>query len=124
MLSGCQELLQPVSNEPNAPLLVEPVVETAVDLGALLGLVWPPLLPIATLVGGIFTAHKRLKPKLEKAQNSSDKYFAAGETLATVLEDIKTEQPEVWKVIGPKITKATMATNEIGSAIDGFRGKS
>jgi len=123
VVSGCQELLQPVSTEPNAPILIEPVVETGIGLAGLLGVLWPPLIPIATAAGGLFAGYKQLKPKLDEATSSKDKYFAGGEALAGVLENIKTENPDVWKLIGPKITEATKATNDIGAAIDGFRGK-
>lgn len=121
LFAGCAELMQPVNNEPNAPPLIEPVVETGIGLGQLLGTLWPPLLPIATAAGGIFAGYKRLKPKLQQAQTDADKYFAAGETLASVLDDIKKNQPETWQVIGPKIADATKSISDIEQAIRGFR---
>ena len=122
LVCGCEQLMQPISTEPNAPALIEPVIDSGVALGQGLGVLWPPLGMIATAVAGIFAGYKKLKPQLEQAKGTSEKYHAAGATLASVLEDVKKNQPEVWKVIGPKIADATRATSDVEAAIKGFRG--
>lgn len=126
MFAGCQQAVGPdgVVLDPNAPPLIEPIVETGISLAQLLGAIWPPLIPIATAAGGLFAGYKRLKPRIQEAQKASDKYLAAGETLTNVLEDIKKNEPELWAKIGPRIQEATSSSvvTALENTIREFRG--
>lgn len=126
IVAGCQKAVGPdgVVLDPNAPPLIEPVIETGITLAQLLGAIWPPLIPIGTLAGGIFAAYKRLKPQIQEAQTAKDKYLAAGETLTGVLEDIKKNEPTVWAQIGPRIEKATSSSvvTALENTLREFRG--
>lgn len=125
MMVGCEPATGPggVATDPNAPTPIEIGAEAAITLTQVLGALWPPLIPIATAAGGVFAGYKRLKPKLQEAQQTSDKYYAAGETLTSVLEDIKTNEPELWAKIGPRIKAATSskAVTAIENTIREFR---
>jgi len=115
--------MRPVSNEPNAPPMIDPVIQTTQGVGAILSPLWPPAGMLLTAVGGLFAGYKKLKPKLDEAKTQEEKYLAGGKALSSILEDIKSQNPTVWKQIAPKINLARMQAENIGAAIDGFRGK-
>ena len=108
-------------NIPAANTQIEDSVDAAITLTQALGALWPALLPIGTAAGGIFGAYKRLKPKIAEANESTDKCLAAGSTLTTILEDIKQNEPALWKKIGPKIKAASESAKDIESTITDFR---
>lgn len=110
--------------DPNTTItkIIEDTAEGAVGLTQLLSTLWPALIPVGTAGAGILAAYKRLKPKIQAAQDERNKYHAGGATLAIVLEDIKLNEPEMWEKIGPKIAKATDRNEDIFDAIKGFRG--
>ena len=119
---GCEEMKAAIS-EPNNPTVasLEDAAEGAVGLTQVLGAIWPVLIPIGTAAGGVLAAYKRLKPKIIESQKQGDKYYAAGESLAAVLEDIKMNEPELWAKIAPKIEDAAKSATEIENTIRGFR---
>jgi len=120
IMIGCQDGM--ILSDPNVVGQIEVVAEQGITLTQILGMLFPALLPIGTAAAGLLAMYKRLKPKIKAAQDETDKYHAGGATLAMVLEDIKTNEPEMWKKIGPEIAKATSTSKDIESAIRGFRG--
>lgn len=122
MFSGCSGEAEIIS-DPNTIVAIEAAAEGAVGLTQLLGALWPALIPIGTAGAGVLAAYKRLKPKIKAATENSDKYFAGGKALATILEDIKLNEPDMWVKIGPEIAKATELSVDIQSTIKGFRGE-
>lgn len=120
LFTGCGPETAEIISDPNV-VVIESAVEGAVGVVGLLGTLWPALIPIGTAGAGILAAYKRLKPKIIEANKENEKYYAAGETLATVLEDIKTNEPDLWEKIGPKIADATKTASDIEETIRGFR---
>jgi len=130
-VAGCMEALwtNPETGEqtkyhyidPNQAGKIEQPVEAAITLLSLLSTVWPFLTPIATAAGGICLAWKRLKPKLIASENEKDNFYRGGEILAYVLEETKTNHPDVWKEIGPMIESLIKHDSDIENAIRGFR---
>ena len=108
-------------SDPNTVAAIESTADAAVTLTQGLGALWPALIPIGTAAGGILAAYKRMKPKIEAANKTTDKCLAAGSTLTTILEDIKNNEPALWKKIGPKIKAASESAKDIESTITDFR---
>lgn len=100
---------------------VEAIAETAVAGGAAASGFLPWLVPFVTAGAAGLATWKKIRPKLEKATNERDSYYKGGEVLASVLQDIKTSQPEVWEKIGPLIEEASKPVGLAGDAIRGFR---
>ena len=117
---GCEQAQQ-IITDPNTVSTIENVAETGVTLTQLLGSLWPALIPIGTAGAGVLAVYKRLKPKLIEATKSKDKYFAGGEMLTEILEDIKLNEPDIWAKIGPEIKKMSIH-KDVESALKGFRG--
>jgi len=100
---------------------VEDVAETLITTGSIASSFLPWLAPfVAAAVGG-FATWKKIRPKLNQATNERDSYYKGGEVLAIALDDIKTNQPEVWAKIVPAIEKATGPIGHAENAIRGFR---
>lgn len=119
--AGCEQGDGTIVTDPNTISQLETVAEGAVGLTQALGALWPALIPIGTAAGGVFATYKRLKPKIKESEEQGYKYYAAGETLANILEDIKINEPLLWKKIGPKIADATKTVSDIEDTIRGFR---
>ena len=120
VLSGCDQANQIIS-DPNTMPQIESGAEAAVTLTQILGTIWPALIPVGAAGGGILAAYKRLKPKIVESQRQGDKYYAAGETLAAILDDIKLNHPDIWEKMKPKITEVTKAGSDLENTIRGFR---
>lgn len=112
----------PDPNVVNKLVPVEAVAEAGVGVLGVLSMLWPGLLPVATAAGGILGTYKKLRPQVVAKTNEADSYYKAGELLTEALEDIKTNQPETWKVVGPAITKALAPVSKAENVIRGFRG--
>ena len=121
LLAGCSGEAE-IITDPNTIVAIEAAAEGAVGLTQLLSALWPALIPIGTAGAGVLAAYKRLKPKIKAAQAETNKYYAGGETLAMILDDMKLNHPDLWKKIGPEIAKASEASEDVSDAIRGFRG--
>jgi len=120
VIVGCNP--EQIISDPNVVSQIESVAEQGVTLTQTLGLIWPALLPIGGVAGGILGAYKRLKPKIKAAQDETNKCQAGGEVLADILEDVKNNEPDMWKKIGPQIAEASKISGNVSDAIRGFRG--
>ena len=120
LFMGCGEG-QKIITDPNTVKIIEDTAGAAVTITQGLGALWPALIPIGTAGAGILAAYKRLKPKIEAANKTTDKCLAAGSTLTTILEDIKVNEPDLWKKIGPKIAAASESAKDIETTIADFR---
>lgn len=121
LFTGCGPELVETANDPKVTA-IESAAEGVVGVVGALGTLWPALIPVAAGGAGVLGAYKRLKPKILEANKDNEKYYAAGSTLATILEDIKVNEPEVWAKVGPKIADATKTAGDIENTIRGFRG--
>ena len=109
------------SVDPNVAAKAELTAEAGITLVQALGLIWPALLPVATAGAGVIATYKKIKPKLTEATNEAETYYKAGEVLSTALEEIKTQQPEIWAKVAPELEKYISASHNIENAIRGFR---
>ncbi len=107
--------------DPNIAGQIEQGAETGITITQALSVFWPALIPVVTAAGGIFATYKKIKPKLQKATNERDTYYKGGEVLATVLEDIKTNQPDIWAKVAPKLEDLIKSSLNIENAVRGFR---
>ena len=107
--------------DPNMADQFEQGAETGITIAQALSAFWPALIPVATAAGGIFATYKKIKPKLQKAINERDIYYKGGEVLAIALEDIKTNQPDIWAEIVPKLDDLVKSSHDIENAVRGFR---
>lgn len=100
---------------------IESATETLVAAGGIASGFLPWLTPfVAATVAGLATWRK-IRPKLNEATAERDAFFKGGEVLAIALDDIKTNQPEVWAKIAPVIEDAAGPVGHVENAIRGFR---
>ncbi len=100
---------------------IEEVAETLITVGGVAASLLPWLTPFVAAAAAGLGTWRKIRPKLEEATNERDVFFKGGEVLATALDDIKTNQPEVWAKIVPAIEKATGPIGYAENAIRGFR---
>lgn len=130
-ISGCITNTDPATgkkttkwffDDPNTVKKVDEGAEAVVTLMTVLSAIFPVLTPVAGAAGGALVLWKKLKPKLVEAENQRDGYYAGGEVLAVVLEDIKINYPDIWKKIAPELEKGIKISTAIENAVRGFRG--
>lgn len=107
--------------DPNTAGQVENAVEGAVGTAAALLPLLPWLAPFVAAGGGILGTYRKLKPKLTASENEKNNFVRGGEALATVLNEVKVNHPEVWNDIGPRISAVVKESAAIENAIRGFR---
>ena len=130
-VGGCVEgiFTDPVTGEqtkyhyidPNVAEQYENAAEGLVTTGAALLPLLPWLAPFVAAGGGVLGTWKKLKPKLTAAGKEKDNFVRGGEVLATVLNDVKVNHPEVWTDVGPRISAVVKESAAIENAIREFR---
>lgn len=120
---GCvmDEVTGNVHVDPNVAATYESIATGAVSVTSALQSLFPWLAPIVTGLIGLLTMWRRLKPQLTDANRKNDDLVWGGEILATVLDEIKESQPEVWAKVGPGIHNAIKSSASVENAIREFR---
>ena len=107
--------------DPNEAGKYEDAAEGSIGIMTALSPLFPFLIPVITGVGGALGIWRRLKPKLTASEEEKNNFVRGGEVLAMVLEELKTEHPDIWKDVGPKIEVLIKNSTLIENAIRGFR---
>lgn len=124
MSAGCVTTTDPVTGEklysldPNAVAKIEPVIETAITVGGMLAPLFPFLIPVIALAGGIFGTWKKIKPQVVKAQNRATLMHTGVSSLVVAIEALKKVSPESWEKLKDKIKVGP----EIENIIRAIRG--
>ncbi len=93
------------------PIKTEKVEKTIEEGASLIGALYPPALAaIIPLLGALGYWKTKIKPKFLEARTEANLYHASTHTLVQVVEDIKKNQPEIWKEIEPFL-KSRIGTN-------------
>jgi len=100
---------------------IESAAETLITTGAAASGFLPWLTPLVAAAAAGLATWRKIRPKLNEATTARDAYFKGGEVLATALDDVKTNQPEVWAKIAPVIESASGPVGHVENAIRGFR---
>jgi len=108
---GCIEHVDPATSEtlyrvdPNVVTSVEVGAETAVSIAAILGAIWPALLPIAGAGAGILGAWQRMKPKMLETQRRQDLYYATTEGIVAGVKRFGELHPDSYEVLKERLSK-------------------
>lgn len=110
VMCGCQvENMTPENVEriDTAISITDEVGQAAIALGV----IWPVLLPIGTLLLGGAAAGRKLKPKVIAAETNAQLYSAVTHDIIATIEDFKKSNPAEWlklkKVLSDKLTPIT-----------------
>ena len=98
--------------DPNEVVKYEKPVEGAITILEVL----TPFVPYAgTAVVALLTAlgiwKGKIKPKLIEAQTEANLAHTATHTVVSIIEDIKTKQPDLWAKMKPGFIDSQMSTN-------------
>lgn len=83
--------------DPNKAQKIERVADTASQILAILGVLWPALLSVGTGVAGALAVWRKYKPKLTQAESEALLYHTLGSVTIDGLEEFKKLYPEEWK---------------------------
>ena len=82
--------------DPQAAETIDAVAAFAEPLGVSLGILFPPIAAIGGILAGVAGAWRKLKPRLEEAEDMAEMATVAGEATSVALEDFKVKHPEEW----------------------------
>lgn len=115
---GCITATDPVTGEqmmgvdPNIATAIESGAQATIGILAILGTLWPVLIPIGTGIGGALVTWRKVKPKLTEAQSEATMYHSATESVVTALEDFKEKYPEGWDKLKAEFTHTIGSNTE------------
>jgi len=83
--------------DPNKAQKIEQGAEAAGRILAILGILWPVLLPAGAGVAGALAVWRKYKPKLTQAESEALLYHTLGSVTVDGIEEFKKLYPEEWK---------------------------
>ncbi len=83
--------------DPNKAQKIEQGVDAVSRILAILGILWPVLLPVGTGVAGALAVWGKYKPQLTQAESETLLYHTLGSVTVDGLEKFKELYPEEWK---------------------------
>ena len=99
---------------------VEEKADLASQVLALLGVVWPVLLPVAGYIGGAVRVSRKLKPQLVAIGDEVDMYYSAASVVVNAIDEFKKEYPKEWIKLEGKLEK--VIGDKTGNVIRALRG--
>jgi len=83
--------------DPNKAQKFEQVVDTTSQILAILGILWPALLPVGTGIAGALAVWRKYKPKLTQAESEALLYHSLGGIMVDGVEKFKELHPNEAK---------------------------
>ncbi len=110
VLSGCVKTVtddgqEKYSFDPNVAAKVETGVQTGIGVMTILSAIFPVLLPIVGIGGGVLGTWLKVKPTLVKAQAKSTLYYNTTASIVAAIEDFKGNNPDKWAEVEKYLTK-------------------